>query len=214
MSSQELLFMLLSLPPLLLALTFHEFSHGYIALRMGDPTAKLAGRLTFNPIRHIDPLGLIALILFHFGWAKPVPVNPMYFTNYRRGMFWTTVAGPLSNLILAIPFGLIVRAFPVNPGSPLLLPLWVMAQLGLSYNLILFAFNLIPIPPLDGSKALFAVLPSRFAAAEHWLTRFGFIILIGLILLEYATGIPIFWGWINPIKNFIGQILTGVRPLL
>lgn len=205
---------LLSLPPLLLALTFHEFSHGYVALRMGDPTAKYAGRLTFNPIRHIDPLGLICLILFRFGWAKPVPVNPAYFTDYRRGMFLTTISGPLSNLLLAIPFGLIIRAFPAYPSNKLLLPLWIMVQLGLSYNLILFAFNLIPIPPLDGSKALFAVLPARYAVLENWLERYGFIILIGLILMERSTGIPIFWGWIDPIKNFIGRILTGIRPLI
>lgn len=214
MLGHDLLIIFLSLPPLLLALTGHEFFHAYVALRMGDPTAKYAGRLSFNPLRHIDPLGLIALILFHFGWAKPVPVNPLHFTNYRQGMFWTTVAGPLANLIMAVFFGLVIRFLPAQPSNNFLLPLWLMAQLGMSYNLILFAFNLIPIPPLDGSKALFSILPNRYAALEYWLTRHGFFILIGLILLERLTGVPIFWGWINPIKNIIGRLLAGVPPLL
>jgi len=135
---------ILSLPPLALALTIHEYSHGYIALRMGDPTAKFAGRLTFNPIKHIDILGLLALLIFKIGWAKPVPINPYNFRDAKKGMLYTAAAGPLSNFLLAIPFGLILR---VLPGTGLFLPISIMCQMGLIYNLILCAFNLIPIPP-------------------------------------------------------------------
>jgi Zn-dependent protease len=205
---------LLSLPPLLLALTFHEFSHGWVALLMGDPTAKHDGRLTFNPLRHIDPIGFIALILFKFGWAKPVPINPGNFHNYRQGILLTSLAGPVSNLLLAVPFGILLRIFPNLWTNHLLLPVWIMLQLGMSYNLILCAFNLIPVPPLDGSKALFSVLPARYAHYEAWLGRYGFMILIGLMVLEQVTGIPIFWAWINPFKNFLGKILSGTLPLI
>jgi len=214
MNSTDIIEILLSLPPLLLALTFHEFFHGFIALKMGDPTARDAGRLTLNPIKHIDPIGLIALILFHFGWAKPVPYNPGNFYNYRRGVLLTAIAGPLSNLMLAVPFGLLLRAFPVRPANHMLDPLWIMVLFGLIYNLILCAFNLIPIPPLDGSKVLSSFLPSRYAPVALWLERYGFIMLIGLILFEQLTGIPIFWGWINPFINFIAKLLVGVWPLI
>ena len=205
---------LLSLPPLLLAITFHEFSHGFVALKMGDPTAYYDGRLTFNPIRHIDPIGFIALLVFKFGWARPVRINPTNFHDYRRGILLTSLAGPLSNLMLAVPFGLLLRLFPYPLNNRLLAPVWLMLQLGMSYNLILCAFNLIPIPPLDGSKALFSFLPSRFAPAEFFLERYGFMILIGLMVLEQLTGIPIFWGWISPFKNFLGVILAGSRPII
>jgi Zn-dependent protease len=205
---------LLSLPPLLLAITFHEFFHGYVALKMGDPTARNAGRLTFNPLRHIDPFGFIALLIFKFGWARPVPINPANFHNYRRGIVLTSLAGPLSNLTLAIPFGLLLRVFPDPRTNQLLMPVWLMLQLGMSYNLILCAFNLIPIPPLDGSKALFSFLPSRYAPVEYWLERYGFMILIGLMVFEQLTGIPIFWGWISPFKNFLGMLLAGTRPII
>jgi Zn-dependent protease len=205
---------LLSLPPLLLAITFHEFFHGYVALKMGDPTARNAGRLTFNPLRHIDPFGFIALLIFKFGWARPVPINPANFHNYRRGIVLTSLAGPLSNLTLAIPFGLLLRVFPDPRTNQLLMPVWLMLQLGMSYNLILCAFNLIPIPPLDGSKALFSFLPSRYAPVEYWLERYGFMILIGLMVFEQLTGIPIFWGWISPFKNFLGTLLAGTRPII
>ena len=101
--------LVLSLPPILLALTVHEYFHGYVAYRMGDPTAKYAGRLTFNPIKHIDIFGLFAFIIFRFGWAKPVPINPYNFRNVNRGILYTSIAGPLSNFVLAFIFGLFLR---------------------------------------------------------------------------------------------------------
>jgi len=203
---------LLSLPPLLLALTTHEYFHGYIAYRFGDPTAKLAGRLTFNPIKHIDILGLLAFIIFRFGWAKPVPINPYNFKNINKGILYTSLAGPLSNFLLAIPFGLVLRILPVN--TAMLLPIAIMFQLGLIYNLILCAFNLIPIPPLDGSKILFSVLPANYRHIEPWLERYGFLILMGLIFFDRITGLPILWGWIGPFVNTFGRLFAGSIPLL
>lgn len=201
---------ILFLPPILFALTIHEYSHGYIALRMGDPTAKFAGRLTFNPIKHIDIFGLLAFIIFRFGWAKPVPINPYNFTDMRKGILYTSLAGPLSNFLVAIPFGLFLRALPVNINA--LMPLRILIEAFVVFNLILCAFNLIPIPPLDGSKVLFSLLPPRYAHIEYWLERYGFMILIGLIFFDRITGLPILWGWIGPFVNFFGQLFAG--PLI
>jgi len=201
---------LLSLPPLLLALTTHEYFHGYVAYRLGDPTAKIAGRLTFNPIKHIDIFGFLAFLIFRFGWAKPVPINPANFKNIDKGILYTSIAGPLSNLALAFLFGLMLRIMPNN--NNLLLPLIIMLQLGLIYNLVLCAFNLIPIPPLDGSKVLFSLLPASFARIEYQLERYGFMILLGLIIFDNITGIPVLWGWIGPFVNLFSRLFAGTLP--
>lgn len=198
---------LLFLPPILLALTIHEYSHGYAALRMGDPTAKFAGRLTLNPIKHIDILGLFAFIIFRFGWAKPVPVNPGNFTDLKKGILYTSLAGPLSNFLIAIPFGFLTRLVPTN--IDYLLPLRIMLEGFVLFNLIFCAFNLIPIPPLDGSHVLFALLPPQYRHIELWLTRYGFYVLIGLIMLDRITGIPILWGWIGPFTTFFSTLFAG-----
>ena len=123
---------ILFLPPILFALTIHEYSHGYIALRMGDPTAKFAGRLTFNPIKHIDIFGLLAFIIFRFGWAKPVPINPYNFTDMRKGILYTSLAGPLSNFLVAIPFGLFLRVLPMNINE--LMPLRILIEAFVVFN--------------------------------------------------------------------------------
>ncbi|MGB9721528.1 MAG: site-2 protease family protein [bacterium] len=208
----RLLQLLLSLPPLMLALTVHEYFHAYVAYRMGDPTAKFAGRLTFNPLKHIDILGLIVFLIFRFGWAKPVPVNPYNFHNYKKGMIYTSIAGPLSNLFLALVFGIILRALNFTFMVNTLMPLWLMLQLGLIYNLILCAFNLIPVPPLDGSKVLFHFLPSKFDRFRVYLEHYGFYILIGSIILD-NLGIPVLWGWIGPFVNFFVRLFSGTHGL-
>uniref|UniRef100_A0A7C6EIC0 Site-2 protease family protein n=1 Tax=candidate division WOR-3 bacterium TaxID=2052148 RepID=A0A7C6EIC0_UNCW3 len=200
--------LLLSLPPLLLALTVHEYFHGFVAYRMGDPTAKFAGRLTFNPLKHIDPIGFIAFLLFRFGWAKPVPVNPYNFYDYKKGMVLTSIAGPGSNLGLAFISGMIIRIAGTSLATPPLLPLAIMLKLSLFYNLILCAFNLIPIPPLDGSNVLFYLLPDRYAHIRYQLERYGFIILVGLILID-NLGIPLLWGWIGPFVLFFSKLFAG-----
>ncbi|OPX17995.1 hypothetical protein BXT86_03520 [candidate division WOR-3 bacterium 4484_100] len=205
---------ILSLPPILFALTIHEYAHGYVAYRMGDPTAKFAGRLTLNPLKHIDLFGFLAFLIFRFGWAKPVPIQPYNFTNFKKGILYTSLAGPLSNFLFAIPFGLLLRAFPALYYNNLLLPIGMMLQLALVYNLIFCAFNLIPIPPLDGSKVLFVLLPPEYRHIELWLERYGFMVLIGLIFFDRITGIPILWGWIGPFVSIFGRIFAGSIPLL
>lgn len=206
--NEQLAIALLSIPPILLALTAHEYAHGYAALKMGDPTAKFAGRLTFNPIRHVDLLGLIMFVLFRFGWAKPVPMNPRNFRDIRKGMIVTSLAGPLSNLGLAMLFGFAIRLLTLLHAGGMGTPLWLTLQLGLLYNLILCAFNLIPIPPLDGSHVLFSLLPPRFLKQELWLQRYGFYVLFGLIILD-RTGIPVLWGWIGPFVVLFSNLFAG-----
>lgn len=205
---ERILELILSLPPLLLALTVHEYFHGYAAHLNGDPTAKFAGRLTFNPLKHIDPIGFIAFLIFRFGWAKPVPVNPHNFYNYKKGIIYTSIAGPLSNFFLAFVFGILLRILRPTLIHMDLSPLWIMLQLGIIYNLILCAFNLIPIPPLDGSKVLFNLLPPRYYNWEIYLTRYGFVFLIVLIFID-NLGFPILWGWIGPFVNLFSRLFSG-----
>ena len=149
------------IPALLLALTFHELAHGWIAYRLGDDTAKSHGRLTLNPLAHIDPIGLLALFLVGFGWAKPVPVNPLYFKGDRqRGMLLVGLAGPVTNFILAFITLFIIGALPTAIGAvPHIQGILVTT---FRYNVLLGVFNLLPIPPLDGSKVLAYFLPRSF----------------------------------------------------
>lgn len=170
---------------LLFSVIVHEVAHGYVALLNGDPTARLSGRITLNPIPHIDPIGTILLpliLLFTgsrllFGWAKPVPVNPSYFRNYRLGEVTCSFAGPASNLLLALLFSFILRLGLGGPG------LMLLAYYGCTINIFLALFNLIPIPPLDGSHLVAAFLPYRLAQMYRYLEPVGFII---LLLLFYS----------------------------
>ncbi len=170
-------------PALLIAITFHEVAHGWVAYRLGDPTAKNHGRLTLNPIPHIDPIGALMLLLFRFGWAKPVPVNPMYFRgDRRRGMLMVALAGPVTNFILAFLVAALVSVvlnyMPITGFSIFLLNFLLML---LIYNVFLGMFNLLPVPPLDGSKILSNLLPIRFSPIFAQLEQYGFFILILLI---------------------------------
>lgn len=186
---------LLALPGILIGLTFHEFAHAWMANRLGDPTAKMMGRLTLNPLKHLNLIGTLAIIFFRFGWAKPVPINPDNFMDRRKGMILVSVAGPASNLILAIAFAVISRLLSLIPPDPYAIMSYIMAILvfAVFYNLILAFFNIIPIPPLDGSQILFSLLPLRYTNALLWLQRYGFIILLVLIftrVLWYIIGVP------------------------
>jgi len=169
---------LLTLPALLLGLTLHEYAHALVAYRLGDPTAKNLGRLTLNPIKHLDPLGTLFLVIFKFGWAKPVPVNPFHFRGDRqRGMLWVSLAGPGTNFLLAVVTALIWRIIEPQGlilGSILLNIFFI--------NLILAVFNFIPVPPLDGSKILAGVLPRRYSHVIYNLEKYGYIILVFLML--------------------------------
>jgi len=193
-------------PPFLFALTIHEFSHGYVADRLGDPTARNMGRLTLNPIKHIDPLGVLAFIIMKIGWAKPVPVDPRYFKNPLRDMLWVALAGPAANLMTAIASGLLAQLLVIV--SPLMPPfiLWPLAQMiaaSIWINIMLAVFNLLPIPPLDGSKVLMGLLPPQQAASFAKLEPFGFIILLGL----FYTGI--LQKIIIPIITFAQNMIIG-----
>ena len=175
-------------PPLLLALTLHEVAHGYIAYRLGDPTAKSLGRLSLNPLKHLDPIGTIAFFFIKFGWAKPVPVNPGYFKDPKQGMLWVALAGPVTNLGLAFISATLVKGLwfvasqlPYSTtAEAILVPLNGMLIASVWINLVLCIFNFLPIPPLDGSKILMALLPNRMAASYMQLERFGFIIILAL----------------------------------
>lgn len=182
------------LVPALLAVTFHEVAHGFTAERFGDPTARLLGRLTLNPLRHLDPIGTIALLLFGFGWARAVPVNPGNLRRTRLDMIWVALAGPGANLALAIFCALLLRwggstAEPLPVDGRLLAigePVTLMAAFGLYINVILALFNLLPIPPLDGGRVLVSLLPERQAELLRRFEPFGFLLLIGVVFLTSA----------------------------
>jgi Zn-dependent protease len=167
------------IPVLLFAITIHEYAHGKAALSLGDPTAKAAGRLSLNPVIHIDPLGAICLFLFNFGWAKPVPVNPRYFKDIRRDTVLMSLSGPVANIGAALVTGLFIRYFLL----PYELYLKVLLYMVLM-NTGLGLFNLLPIPPLDGSHVLENLLPYRAAAKYRKITRYGPFFLIGIIMLD------------------------------
>lgn len=176
--------MLLSLPALFLALSIHEFSHGYVAFRMGDPTAKHFGRLSLNPMAHFDLIGAICLLVFHFGWAKPVPINPNNFRDRKKGTVIVSLAGPLSNLLTAL-ISTVVYGFYLKY-TYLFQYEWVyyigvMIRNCILLNISLMIFNLIPIPPLDGSKVLMEFLPYKARNVMYEIERYSFLILILLM---------------------------------
>lgn len=203
----------LLIPPLLFALTCHEFAHGLVAFRLGDPTAKLMGRLTLNPIAHLDPLGtLIFLIPPHIGWAKPVPVDVRYLHHPRRDMMWIAAAGPISNVILALGFGTLLRVLdPASHDYAGRVEVALIRMVGWSVvlNLSLAVFNMIPIFPLDGSKVLAGLLPPIAAARYRTLEPIGPYILLGIILLGSLSGVSIIGTVIGPFVQFFGHLFTG-----
>ena len=191
--------------PVIFAITVHEVSHGWVAKKYGDNTASSQGRLTLNPIKHIDLLGTIilpGLLLitgtgFIFGWAKPVPVDPRNFKNPLHDMAIVALAGPVSNLLMALAWALITRlGVTIGAGAEAIsLPLIYMGIAGISINLVLALINLLPIPPLDGSRILTGILPSYWAWQYNRLERYGFIILLLLLytnLLGAILAYPMF----------------------
>lgn len=178
------------LPIMLVSLPAHELAHGYAAYRMGDSTAKLEGRLTLNPFAHLDPLGVLAFVVARIGWAKPVPINPLYFKNRKIGICIVSIAGPLANIFLAIIFMLIYSLLN-NAGIAMHWAIVLLLQLGWQINALLAVFNLLPIPPLDGSKILGALLPNKYYYQQLRYERYGFLILLALI----------FTGILPPVLN-------------
>lgn len=198
---------LLSAPAILFGLTIHEYAHGLVALKLGDPTAKYAGRLTLNPLSHLDPIGTICLFLFRFGWAKPVPINPIYFKDPKRDILLSSLAGPGANFLVAIGFGLILRLlYATSITNDFIL---IILRMFVFFNLILAVFNLIPIPPLDGSKILYYLLPQSMAQSYAQIERYGMFILMGIIILGSITNVSIFGSFLFPIVRFFSNIIVG-----
>lgn len=201
------------LVPGLLAITCHEVSHGYVAWRYGDPTARMLGRLTLNPLKHIDIFGTLMLVIVGIGWAKPVPVVIENLRNPKKDMIWVSAAGPITNIILAvISAGLLHLLLMVPSGSSvnfMLQPLSYMAAFSIYINLLLAFFNMIPIPPLDGGRVLMGVLPYRQAMALGRLEPYGMII---IILLVFFT--PVFSYLLLPLLMLGVKLLAGPYSLL
>ena len=194
--------------PVILAITLHEASHGYVAMRFGDTTAYAAGRVSLNPMRHIDPVGTVALPLallaigklvggggFFFGWAKPVPVNFANLRDPKRDMFWVAAAGPLSNLLMALLWAVLLKTALAVPDNQFAIPLTLMGAAGVFINVIFMVLNLLPLPPLDGGRILVSLLPRSLANGVARLEPYGFVLLIVLLF----TGMLSFLLW--PLVN-------------
>ncbi len=201
--------------PSLICITLHELSHGLVAWRLGDDTAKRAGRLTLNPLRHLDPMGLLMMLVFRFGWAKPVPVNMLKFKNPKRGMALTALAGPACNLLISVVFlflyGLLLRRLTGSAvGEVVLEFLELTAYISLGFCI----FNLIPVPPLDGSKILLSVLSDRAYWKLMQYERYGSIALI-LLVWSGVLGRPLSrvirsaYGLLIPIAQAAFQLTHG-----
>ena len=198
--------MVFRIPALLITLTIHEYAHARVAVNLGDPTPRMLGRLTLNPVSHLDPLGLIMLWLFKFGWAKPVPVNPGNFANPRQGMLWVSLAGPLSNLLLAFITAVsivVVTKYQLFTGE------WIkVLWFTYTYNVVFAIFNMLPIPPLDGGKVVSSLLPGRQAYAFERIEPYGFWILIALVWLGIIGSI------LGPIQLAVDQFIRMILKLL
>lgn len=208
MSGFDLLSLLYFILALLIVVTIHEFSHAFVASKLGDPTAKLAGRLTLNPLAHLDVMGTLMLFLIHFGWGKPVPVNPHYFKNPRRDEVLTALAGPVSSLLLAL-----ILTFPLKYFALVMpQPLFEFLSTVLDTSLVLFIFNMLPFPPLDGSKIVGIFVPKRFRVEyrnylDHGMIYFAIFLLFDQFVLAQAFNFSIF-------QYFIGICFTFLKTVL
>ena len=195
---------------LIMSVVVHEVAHGYTAYLLGDNTARQSGRLTLNPLKHLDPFGSVILPLllvfmnagFVIGWAKPVPYNPANLRNEKKGTFLVAIAGIIANLILVIFFGLLIRFAPSLFGNTLDSSFYKITSIIVVLNLVLVIFNLIPIPPLDGSKILFSFIPYKYRYIENFLEKWGMFLLLFFIIF--------LWIKVSPIIFIIFHFITGV----
>lgn len=193
-------------PAVVVGLTVHEFAHGWVADKLGDPTPRYAGRLTLNPVAHIDPIGLLLLYIAHFGWAKPVPINPYYFRNRRQGLILVSLAGPLANVLAAFTAVLLLGLWGF--GSRIAIDI---LQTMIWINIVLAVFNLIPVPPLDGSKVLAGLMPGH----QEWLVRFEQYGVILLLLLVFSGAIgSLFNIVIIPLANLLIGLALSISNII
>ena len=214
--TQAIISFLLSVPMIILILSVHEYAHGYVARKLGDPTAENRGRLTLNPFKHIDPIGFLMFLLLGIGYAKPVPINSRYFKKPRRDIALSSAAGPIANLLLAVLFtGLLKLTIVLAPFLPSTAPAWsktaidllaTLLYIGISYNLSFMIFNLIPIPPLDGSRILYAFLPTKALLWFQKYERFFFYGILGLFLLSSFTSIDIIGSAVDAVMYLLFKI--------
>ena len=189
--------MLYRIPALLIALTIHEYAHARVAVALGDPTPKVLGRVTLNPLSHLDPVGLIMLWLVQFGWAKPVPINPNNFADWKRGTRLVSLAGPVANILLSLVMAILFTGLikiGVIDGND-----WLSNVIRLTYvyNIIFAVFNMFPIPPLDGSKVVSSFLPNEMAWRYESIGRYGIYIILAL------SWLGVIWGILSPIADGI-----------
>ena len=188
----DILLLIIRVILILLAITVHELSHGFAAYKLGDPTAKFDGRLSLNPLRHLDPIGALCMLFFGFGWAKPVGVNPNYFKNYKVDMALTALAGPLSNILMAFVSMLLMFHVGVRFSVDILILICYQFTI---INIGLAVFNLLPVPPLDGSKIFLSFLPGRIYYEIMRFERFGFLVLAAALYLGVLD--PVIFGMQN-----------------
>lgn len=204
---------LLQAPGILIALTVHEFFHGWMANRLGDPTARMHGRLTLNPLSHLDPMGTILLFVAGFGWAKPVPFNPFNLRNFKTGTLLIALAGPASNFVLAAISGVLTWLAAnalSNTGDPKTAGIVTgMLYYSTRINLVLAFFNLIPFPPLDGSKILFGLIPREWEPAYAKFERIGPILLGVLIFSDIFLHLGLLSFLFGPLVGFFTTLFTG-----
>ncbi len=198
--------------PIIFAITFHEAAHGFVAKHFGDMTAYRQGRVSLNPMHHIDPIGTIVVPLvslalggFLFGWAKPVPINFGALRNPKKDMLWVAIAGPASNLVMALCWAFVLKISTWMPGNYFASPLSIMANMGVKINIVLMVLNLLPIPPLDGGRVMVSLLPAKQAYQLAKIEPYGIIILVVLLFTGVLGGIigPL----INLVINLVLQLL-------
>ena len=199
------LFLFLVAVALLVALTVHEFSHALVANGLGDDTARRLGRLSLNPLRHLDPAGTVLFFLAGFGWAKPVPVNINSLSRGRLDMALVAVAGPISNVVVTF-----LVAIPIRLGLVQVTFIWDLLNVAIIFNLIVAAINLIPIFPLDGSKVVLGIVPNSLATTLSRIEGYGPLILILVIIVDYVTGLGLIWRFIGPMVNAVRELALGV----
>lgn len=191
---------------LVIAFTIHEFSHAWVATMFGDETPRMYGRLTLNPLKHLDPIGSLLLLFAGFGWAKPVPINPRNM-NRRSGVMWTSLAGPFSNFIMAILAAIPIRLGVAVDGSNVIGFFLVNFM---SINLLLLLFNLIPIAPLDGEKIAEYVWPPAWGAVLEKISRYGPVILLAVVFLLPYLNLDVLGAVLYPPMNNLARLLVGV----